>query len=51
MRRDDIFVDVLPRDDEFVEDFEARLDAMEAAVRDLHDDAARAGAVVVAVMA
>jgi len=47
--RDDIVVDVLPLDDEFYEDFEARRDAMEAAVRQLRGEDARAGAVVVAV--
>jgi hypothetical protein len=34
----DIFVDVVPQDDEFAEDFEARRSAMEAAVRRLHGD-------------
>jgi len=34
----DIFVDVVPRHDEFAEDFEARRSAMEAAVRRLHGD-------------
>jgi hypothetical protein len=33
--QDDIFVDILPRDGEFVEDYEARRAAMEAAVRAL----------------
>jgi hypothetical protein len=41
---DDIFVDILPRPDEFVEDYEARRDAMEAIVRQLHSD--QVGAVV-----
>jgi len=34
----DIFVDVVPRHDEFAEDFEARRAAMESAVRRLHGD-------------
>ena len=33
---DDIFVAVLPRETEFVEDYEARRDAMEVVVRGLH---------------
>ena len=33
---DDIFVAVLPLDTEFVEDYEARRDAMEQVVRGLH---------------
>jgi hypothetical protein len=34
----DIFVDVLPLETEFVEDYEARRDAMEKVVRGLHAD-------------
>jgi DNA-directed RNA polymerase subunit RPC12/RpoP len=33
---DDIFVAVVPRETEFVEDYEARRDAMEVVVRGLH---------------
>ncbi|HJZ91224.1 MAG TPA: hypothetical protein VKE40_10150 [Gemmataceae bacterium] len=44
---DDIFVDVLPRDDEFAEDFERRRAAMEAVVRRLHADHANARVVAV----
>jgi hypothetical protein len=43
----DIFVDILPRDDEFVDDFEARRAAMEAAVRRLHGDGLEARVVTV----
>lgn len=35
---DDIFVAVVPLETEFVEDFEARRDAMEQVVRGLHAD-------------
>lgn len=34
----DIFVVILPLDTEFAEDYEARRDAMEKVVRDLHAD-------------
>jgi hypothetical protein len=44
---DDIFVDILPRDGEFVEDYERRRGEMEDVVRGLH--AERVGAVVVPV--
>ncbi len=47
---DDIFVDILPLPDEAHEDYVARRDAMEAVVRQLHDGAARAQAVVVPVV-
>jgi hypothetical protein len=35
---DDIFVDIVPLESEFAEDYEARRDAMEAVVRGLHGD-------------
>jgi hypothetical protein len=35
---DDIFVAVVPRETEFVEDYEARRDAMERVVRGLHSE-------------
>jgi hypothetical protein len=35
---DDIFVAILPRATEFVQDYEARRDAMETVVRGLHAD-------------
>jgi hypothetical protein len=44
---DDIFVDILPRDGEFAEDYERRREALEAAVRGLR--AERVAAVVVPV--
>ena len=44
---DDIFVDIVPRDDEFYEDFERRREEMEAAVRTMHGE--RVEAVVVPV--
>lgn len=44
----DIFVDILPRDDEFEEDFERRRAEMESTVRDLHDDSVEAVVVPVA---
>jgi hypothetical protein len=43
----DIFVDILPRDGEYHEEFERRRSDMEAAVRQVHGD--RAEAVVIAV--
>lgn len=43
----DIFVDILPRDDEFAEDFEQRREALEAAVRQLHAEHAEAQVVPV----
>jgi len=43
----DIFLDILPRDDEFAEDFEARRAAMESAVRRLHGDGPTAQVVAV----
>lgn len=46
---DDIFVAVLPRPTEFVEDYEARRDAMEKVVRGLHADGV--AAVVVPLLA
>ena len=45
--KDDIFVAILPLETEFVEDYEARRDAMERVVRGLH--AGAVDAVVVAV--
>jgi hypothetical protein len=44
---DDIFVDILPRDGEFAEDYERRRDEMEAVVRGLRAD--RLAAVVIPV--
>jgi len=44
---DDIFVDVLPLEGEPHADYLKRRDAMEAAVRQLHDGSTRAEAVVV----
>jgi hypothetical protein len=38
----DIFVDILPRDDEFEEDFERRRSDMETTVRNLHEDSVEA---------
>jgi len=35
---DDIFVDILPLESETVENYEARRDAMESVVRELHAD-------------
>ena len=46
---DDILVGVLPLPGESREDFVERRDALEAAVRRLHEEPARADAVVVAV--
>jgi hypothetical protein len=46
---DDIFVAILPRATEFVEDYEARRDAMEKVVRELHADGV--AAVVVPLLA
>jgi hypothetical protein len=46
---DDIFVAVVPRATEFVEDYEARRDAMEVVVRGLH--APNVAAVVVPLLA
>ena len=45
---DDIFVDILPRDGEFVEDYEQRRDEMEAVVRGLRADQVAAVVVPVA---
>jgi hypothetical protein len=39
---DDIFVGILPRETEFVEEYEARRAAMEAVVRGLHADGVEA---------
>ena len=46
---DDIFVAILPLETEFVEDFEARRDAMEKVVRGLHADGVQAVVVPVKV--
>ena len=39
---DDIFVDILPLDTEFAEDFQARREAMEQVVRGLHAEGVEA---------
>jgi hypothetical protein len=44
---DDIFVDILPLEGEAHADYLKRRDAMEAAVRQLHDGSTKAEAVVV----
>lgn len=35
---DDIFVDIVPLESEFAEDYQARREAMESVVRELHGD-------------
>ena len=44
----DVFVDVLPRDDELAEDFDRRVGAMQEAVRRVHADGVEAQVVAVA---
>jgi hypothetical protein len=44
---DDFFVDILPLEGETPEEYSTRRDALEAAVRQLHDGSTRAEAVVV----
>lgn len=39
---DDIFVDILPRDNEFPEDFERRRTSMETTVRRMHEESVEA---------